>query len=154
MDAAAIESVVSEYVTLRRAGANLKGLCPFHDDKTPSFMVSPSKGICKCFACGEGGNAVQFIMKIEQVGYVEALRILGKKYGIEVEERELSDDEKKSRNERESMFAINEWASNYYHDVMNNDIDGRTIGLAYFRSRGFRDDIINKFRLEIGRAHV
>lgn len=147
MDAAAIESVVSEYVTLRRAGANLKGLCPFHDDKTPSFMVSPSKGICKCFACGEGGNAVQFIMKIEQVGYVEALRILGKKYGIEVEERELSDDEKKSRNERESMFAINEWASNYYHDVMNNDIDGRTIGLAYFRSRGFRDDIINKFRL-------
>lgn len=151
MDAAAIESVVSEYVTLRRAGANLKGLCPFHDDKTPSFMVSPSKGICKCFACGEGGNAVQFIMKIEQVGYVEALRILGKKYGIEVEERELSDDEKKSRNERESMFAVNEWASNYYHDVMNNDIDGRTIGLAYFRSRGFRDDIINKFRL--GFAH-
>lgn len=147
MDAAAIETVVSEYVTLRRAGANLKGLCPFHDDKTPSFMVSPAKGICKCFACGEGGNAVQFVMKIEQVGYVEALRILGKKFGIEVEEREISDEERETRNERESMFALNEWASNYYHNLLNNDIDGRTIGLAYFRNRGFRDDIIKKFRL-------
>lgn len=147
MDAASIESVVSEYVTLRRAGANLKGLCPFHDDKTPSFMVSPSKGICKCFACGEGGNAVQFIMKIQQVGYVEALRILGKKYGIEVEDKELTPEQRQSQNEREAMFAVNEWASTYFHDLLQNDIDGRTIGLAYFRSRGFRDDIIEKFRL-------
>lgn len=147
MDAASIENVVSEYVTLRRAGANLKGLCPFHDDKTPSFMVSPSKGICKCFACGEGGNAVQFIMKIQQVGYVEALRILGKKYGIEVEDKELTPEQRQSQNEREAMFAVNEWASTYFHDLLQNDIDGRTIGLAYFRSRGFRDDIIEKFRL-------
>lgn len=147
LDAASIESVVSEYVTLRRAGANLKGLCPFHDDKTPSFMVSPAKGICKCFACGEGGNSVQFVMKIEQVGYVEALKILGKKYGIEVEERQLTDEERRGQSEREAMFAINEWASNYYNEIMQNDIDGRTIGLTYFRSRGFRDDIIEKFRL-------
>lgn len=147
MDAATIESVVSDYVTLRRAGANLKGLCPFHDDKTPSFMVSPSKGICKCFACGEGGNAVQFIMKIQQVSYVEALRILGKKYGIEVEEKELTPEQRQSQNEREAMFAVNEWASNYFNEILQNDIDGRTIGLAYFRSRGFRDDIIDKFRL-------
>lgn len=147
MDTATIENVVSEYVTLRRAGANLKGLCPFHDDKTPSFMVSPAKGICKCFACGEGGNAVQFIMKIEQVGYVEALKLLGKKYGIEVEDKELTAEQRQSQNEREAMFAVNEWASNYYHDLIQNDIDGRTIGLAYFRNRGFRDDIIQKFRL-------
>lgn len=147
MDTATIESVVSEYVTLRRAGANLKGLCPFHDDKTPSFMVSPSKGICKCFACGEGGNAVQFVMKIEQVGYVEALKILGKKYGIEVEDKEMSPEQRQSQNEREAMFAVNEWASNYYNDLLNNNIDGRTIGLSYFRNRGFRDDIISKFRL-------
>ena len=147
LDTATIESVVSEYVTLRRAGANLKGLCPFHDDKTPSFMVSPAKGICKCFACGVGGNAVQFVMKIEQVGYVEALKILGKKYGIEVEEKELTPEQRQSQNEREAMFAVNEWASNYFNDLLLNDIDGRTIGLNYFRSRGFRDDIIHKFRL-------
>ena len=147
MDTASIEDVVSDYITLRRAGANLKGLCPFHDDKTPSFMVSPAKGICKCFACGEGGNAVQFIMKIEQVGYVEALKILGKKYGIEVEERQLTPEQRQSLNEREAMFAVNEWASNYYHDILKSDADGQAIGLAYFRSRGFRDDIIEKFRL-------
>lgn len=147
MDTASIEDVVSDYITLRRAGANLKGLCPFHDDKTPSFMVSPAKGICKCFACGEGGNAVQFIMKIEQVGYVEALKILGKKYGIEVEERQLTPEQRQSQNEREAMFAVNEWASNYYHDILKSDADGQAIGLAYFRNRGFRDDIIEKFRL-------
>jgi len=147
LDTANIESVVSEYVTLRRAGANLKGLCPFHDDKTPSFMVSPAKGICKCFACGEGGNAVQFVMKIEQVGYVEALKILGKKYGIEVEEKELSPEQRQSQNEREAMFAVNEWASKYYHELIHNSVDGRALGLNYFHSRGFRDDIIAKFRL-------
>lgn len=147
IDSANIVDVVSQYVTLRRAGANFKGLCPFHDDKTPSFHVSPSKGICKCFACGEGGNVVQFIMKKEQMTYVEALRHLGKRYGIEVEERELSDNERRLISERESMFAVNEWASNYYHNVLHNHPDGRAVGLAYFRSRGFRDDIIKKFRL-------
>lgn len=146
-DAASIEDVVGDYVTLHKAGANMKGLCPFHNDKTPSFMVSPAKGICKCFACGEGGNAVQFIMKIEQVTYVEALKILGGKYGIEVEETELTPEQRQSQNEREAMFAVNEWASKYFHDIMKDDIDGRTFGLNYFRSRGFRDDIIEKFRL-------
>ena len=147
IDAANIVDVVSEYVTLRRAGANYKGLCPFHDDKTPSFHVSPAKGICKCFACGEGGNAVHFIMKIEQLSYIEALKFLGKKYGIEVEDKEITPEQRQQLNEREAMFNVNEWASNYYHDTLKNSIDGRTIGLAYFRSRGFRDDIIEKFRL-------
>lgn len=147
IDAANIVDVVSEYVSLRRAGANYKGLCPFHDDKTPSFHVSPAKGICKCFACGEGGNAVHFIMKIEQLSYVEALKWLAKKYGIEVEDKELTPEQRQQLNEREAMFNINEWASQYYHDILKNDIDGRAIGLAYFHNRGFRDDIIEKFRL-------
>ena len=147
IDAANIVDVVSEYVTLRRAGANYKGLCPFHEDKTPSFHVSPAKGICKCFACGEGGNAVHFIMKIEQLSYVEALKFLGKKYGIEVEDKEITPEQRQQLNEREAMFNINEWASLYYHDLLKNNPDGKAIGLAYFRSRGFRDDIIEKFRL-------
>ena len=147
IDAANIVDVVSEYVTLRRAGANYKGLCPFHDDKTPSFHVSPAKGICKCFACGEGGNSVHFIMKMEQLSYIEALKFLGKKYGIEVEDKEITPEQRQQLNEREAMFNVNEWASQYYHDVLKSDIDGQAIGLAYFRSRGFRDDIIEKFRL-------
>lgn len=147
IDAADIVDVVSGYVTLRRAGASYKGLCPFHDDKTPSFYVSPSKGLCKCFSCGKGGNVVHFIMEEEQLSYYDALKFLAKKYGIEVEERQLTDEERQQQNERESMFAVNEWASNYFHDTMMSTEDGRSIGLAYFRSRGFRDDIIEKFRL-------
>ena len=145
--AANIVDVVSEYVTLRRAGSSYRGLCPFHDDTTPSFSVSPARGICKCFACGEGGDVVHFIMKQEQLGYYDALRFLAKKYGIEVEERELTPEERRTQSERESMFAVNEWASNYFHDALLNTEEGQTIGLAYFRSRGFRDDIIEKFRL-------
>lgn len=147
IDAANIVDVVSEYVTLKRAGANYKGLCPFHQDKTPSFHVSPAKGICKCFACGEGGNSVHFIMKMEQLSYIEAIKFLGKKYGIEVEERELTPEQRQSINERESLFAVNEWASKYFQETLLNTTDGRAVGLAYFRSRGFRDDIISKFRL-------
>mgnify|MGYP002854131113 CR=1 FL=1 len=147
IDAANIVDVVSEYVTLRRAGANYKGLCPFHDDKTPSFHVSPAKGICKCFACGEGGNAVHFIMKMEQLTYYEALKFLGKKYGIEVEDKEITPEQRQQLNEREAMFNVNEWASLYYHNLLKNHPDGIAIGMAYFRSRGFRDDIIEKFRL-------
>ncbi len=147
IDAADIVDVVSGYVTLRRAGASYKGLCPFHDDKTPSFYVSPSKGLCKCFSCGKGGNVVHFIMEEEQLSYYEALKFLAKKYGIEVEDRQLTDEERLQQNERESMFAVNEWASNYFHDTMMSTDDGRSIGLAYFRTRGFRDDIIEKFRL-------
>lgn len=147
IDAANIVDVVSDYVTLRRAGASYKGLCPFHDDKTPSFSVSPARGVCKCFSCGKGGNAVHFIMELEQLSYVEALKHLAKKYGIPVEEEEMTDEQRQKMNERESMFAVNEWAAKYFSQTMMNDQDGRAIGLAYFRSRGFRDDIIAKFRL-------
>lgn len=147
VDAANIVDVVSDYVTLRRAGASYKGLCPFHDDKTPSFSVSPARGVCKCFSCGKGGNAVHFIMEMEQMNYVEALRHLAKKYGIPVEEEQLTDEQRQHNNERESMFAVNEWAAQYFHQTMQNHPDGKAIGLAYFRSRGFRDDIMEKFRL-------
>ena len=147
MDATDIVEVVSEFVNLRKAGVNYKGLCPFHDDKTPSFMVSPARQICKCFACGEGGNAVNFLMKHEQITYPEALRWLAKKYNIEIKERELTDDEKREQSERESMFVVNEWACQYFHEILKNDVDGIAIGKQYFRSRGIRDDIIEKFQL-------
>ena len=147
MDAVNIVDVVGEFVNLRKAGGNYKGLCPFHDDKTPSFMVSPARQICKCFACGEGGNAVNFLMKHEQITYPEALRWLAKKYNIEIQERELSDDEKREQSERESMFVVNEWACQYFHEILKNDVDGQAIGKQYFRSRGIRDDIIEKFHL-------
>ena len=147
MDATNIVDVVGEFVTLRKAGVNYKGLCPFHDDKTPSVMVSPSKQICKCFACGEGGTAINFLMKHEQITYPEALRWLAKKYNIEIEERELTDEEKKEQSDRESMLIVNEWAMGYFHDILKNDPDGIAIGKQYFRSRGIRDDIIEKFNL-------
>ncbi len=147
MDAVNIVDVVGEFVNLRKSGVNYKGLCPFHDDKTPSFMVSPARQICKCFSCGEGGNAVNFLMKHEQITYPEALRWLAKKYNIEIQERELSDDEKREQSERESMFIINEWACDYFHNILKNDVDGIAIGKQYFRSRGIRDDIIEKFKL-------
>ena len=147
IDAANIVDVVSDYVTLRRSGSRYKGLCPFHDDTTPSFSVSPARGLCKCFACGKGGNAVHFIMEMEQLSYPEALRFLAKKYGIEIKEREMTDEDRRAQNERESMFAVNEWASNYFRRTMLETEDGKAVGLAYFRSRGFRDDILEKFRL-------
>ena len=147
LDAANIVDVVSEYVSLKRSGSGYKGLCPFHDDSTPSFHVTPSRGIFKCFACGKGGNAVHFIMGMEQLSYPEALRVLAKKYGIDIKEREMTDEDRRAQNERESMFAVNEWASNYFHKTMQETVDGKAIGLAYFRSRGFHDDILKKFRL-------
>ena len=147
MDAVNIVDVVGEFVTLRKAGVNYKGLCPFHDDTTPSFMVSPSKQICHCFACGEGGNAVNFLMKHEQITYPEALRWLAKKYNIEIHEKELTDEERKEQSDRESMFIVNEWAMKYFEDILKNDPDGIAIGKQYFRSRGIRDDIIAKFNL-------
>ena len=147
MDATNIVDVVGDFVTLRKAGVNYKGLCPFHDDKTPSFMVSPSKNICHCFACGEGGNAVNFLMKHEQITYPEALRWLAKKYNIEIQEKELTDEEKQQQSDRESMLIVNEWALGYFQDVLKNDPDGIAIGKQYFRSRGIRDDIIEKFCL-------
>ena len=147
MDAAQIVDVVSEFVTLRRRGVNYIGLCPFHNEKTPSFSVSPSKGVCKCFSCGKGGNVVHFIMEHEQLNYYEALKWLAKKYGIEVKERELSDEEKQAQSIRESLFLVNDFANNYFQDILHNHRDGQAIGMSYFRQRGFRDDIIKKFQL-------
>ena len=146
-DAANIVDVVSEFVTLRKSGSNYKGLCPFHNEKTPSFIVSPARGTCHCFGCGRGGNPIGFIMEHEQVTYPEALRWLAKKYHIEIRERELSDEERKEQSLRESMFIVNEWAATYFEDILHNHVDGVAIGMQYFRSRGFRDDIIRKFRL-------
>lgn len=146
-EAANIVDVVSEFVTLRKSGANFKGLCPFHDEKTPSFMVSPARGMCHCFGCGKGGNPINFIMEHEQMTYPEALRWLANKYHIEIKERELTEDEKREQGERESMFIVNDWAAKYFGDTLHNHADGVAIGMQYFRSRGFRDDIITKFRL-------
>ena len=147
IDAARIYDVVSEFVTLKKSGVNYKGLCPFHDDRNPSFMVSPSKNICHCFVCGKGGTPAGFLMEHEQIIYPEALRWLAKKYNIEIVEKELTDEEREAQNERESMFIVNEWAKDWFHDVLKNDPDGIAIGKQYFRSRGIRDDIIEKFQL-------
>ena len=146
-DAANIVEVVSEFVTLRRSGANYKGLCPFHNENTPSFYVSPARGICHCFGCGKGGNPISFIMEHEQMTYPEALRWLAQKYHIEIHEREQTDEEKREQSERESMFIVNEWAAAYFNNLLHDDPDGIALGMQYFRSRGFRDDIIKKFRL-------
>jgi len=147
IDAARIVDVVGEFVTLRKSGVNYKGLCPFHDDRNPSFMVSPAKNICHCFVCGKGGTPVSFLMEHEQISYPEALRWLAKKYNIEIVEKEQTDEERQAQNERESMFIVNEWAKNWFHDILKNDPDGVAIGKQYFRSRGIRDDIIEKFQL-------
>ncbi len=146
-DASNIVDVVGEFVTLRKAGMNYKGLCPFHNEKTPSFIVSPARGTCHCFGCGKGGNSISFVMEHEQMTYPEALRWLANKYHIEIKERELSDEEKREQSERESMFIINEYALKYFEDILHNHEEGKAIGLQYFRSRGFRDDIISKFQL-------
>ncbi|MBO4483056.1 MAG: DNA primase [Prevotella sp.] len=146
-EAADIVDVVSEFVSLKRSGSNYKGLCPFHNDRTPSFYVSPTRGTCHCFTCGEGGDSVGFLMKHEQLTYPEALRWLANRYGIEIEEKQLTDEQRKKQTEREAMFIANNWAAEYYTDILHNDVDGRAVGMQYFRQRGFRDDIINKFRL-------
>ncbi len=147
MDATNIVDVVSDFISLRKAGTSYKGLCPFHDDSTPSFSVSPVRGVYKCFSCGKAGNAVKFVMDYEQMSYWDALKWLAKKYNIEVQERELTTEEKLQASERESMFIVNEWASQYFQNILQNTTDGKAIGLQYFRSRGFRDDIIRKFQL-------
>lgn len=147
MDSTKIEEVVSEFVTLKKRGINYIGLCPFHNDSHPSFSVSPTRGICHCFTCGKGGNAVNFLMELEQMTYPDALRWLAKKYNIEIQEREMTSEEKQRESERESMYIVNDWAAKYFQDILQNDVDGRAIGMQYFRSRGFRDDIIRKFQL-------
>ena len=147
MAAADIVDVVSEFVSLRKAGVNYKGLCPFHGEKTPSFVVSPAKGYCHCFSCGKGGNAVGFIMEHEQMTYPEALRWLARKYNIEIEERGMTDGERREAGERESMFIVNEWALGYFQENLINTGNGLSVGMQYLRSRGFRDDTISKFQL-------
>ena len=147
MDSTKIEEVFSEFVTLKKRGINYIGLCPFHNDSHPSFSVSPTRGICHCFTCGKGGNAINFLMELEQMTYPDALRWLAKKYNIEIQEREMTSEEKQRESERESMYIVNDWAAKYFQDILQNDVDGRAIGMQYFRSRGFRDDIIRKFQL-------
>ena len=147
LDAADIVDVVSDFVSLKRRGANWIGLCPFHNDRRPSFYVSRAKGICKCFACGEGGSAVNFIMKHEQLSYPEALRYLARKYHIEIQEKELTDEEKQAQSEREAMLMLNEWACDYFEKQLHETQAGQEIGLSYFRERGFNDATIKEFRL-------
>ncbi|HDP75083.1 MAG TPA: DNA primase [Bacteroidales bacterium] len=145
--AADIVEVVKEYVTLRKRGVNYLGLCPFHNEKTPSFTVSQSKGIFKCFGCGKGGNVVNFIMEHERLNYVEALKFLANKYHIEIEEKEVTPEEIEKRNEHESLMVINSYAQRYFSDMLHKHSDGKTIAMAYFRERGFKDHIIEKFQL-------
>ncbi len=147
MDAVNIVEVISEFVSLKKAGANYKGLCPFHNEKTPSFVVSPAKGLCHCFSCGKGGTVVSFLMEHEQMTYVEALRWLAKKYNIEIQEKELSEEEKRARSERESMFLVNDWAMKYFQENLKTSEEGQSLAMSYLRSRGFRDDIISKFSI-------
>ncbi|MDY6301694.1 MAG: DNA primase, partial [Bacteroidales bacterium] len=147
LDTADIVDVVSDFVALKRRGANWVGLCPFHNDRRPSFWVSQSKGLCKCFACGEGGSAVHFIMKHEQLSYPEALRYLARKYHIDIQEKELTDEEKQAQSEREAMLMLNEWACSYFEQQLHDTQAGRDIGLSYFRGRGFNDATIKEFRL-------
>ena len=150
LEAAQIVDVVSEFVTLRKRGVNYVGLCPFHADKNPSFYVSPAKNLCKCFACGEGGSPVYFIMKHEQLSYPDALRYLARKYHIEIRERELTDEERRAQGDRESMFILNNWAQKYFTSCLTEHEEGRTIGLSYFAQRGFREETIRKFQLGYG----
>lgn len=147
IEAARIEDVVGEFVTLKKKGVNWVGLCPFHSDKTPSFYVSPAKNICKCFACGEGGSSVHFIMKHEQLSYYEALRYLAKKYNIDIQEKELTEEQKNAYNERESLFILNDFARNYFVSTLNNHQEGKVVGLSYFKERGFKEEVIKKFQL-------
>ena len=146
-DRADIVDVVSEFVSLKKVGVNYRGLCPFHNDHIPSFYVSPTRRTCHCFVCGEGGDSVGFIMKHEQLTYPDALRWLANRYHIQIEERELTEQQKKEQSDREAMFIVNEWAAKYFKNILHNDIDGRAIGMQYFRQRGVRDDIIEKFQL-------
>lgn len=147
LDTADIVEVVSDFVKLRRSGSGYMGLCPFHNERTPSFSVSKAKGICKCFSCGKGGSPVGFIMELEKLSYVEALRWLARKYNIEIKERELSAEELAAASERESMLALNEFALNFFEHTLTESEEGRNIGLAYFRERGISDASIKKFRL-------
>ena len=146
--AANIVDIIGDYVTLKKKGVNYQACCPFHNEKTPSFVVSPSKGVYKCFGCGKGGNAVTFVMEHESISYPEALKIVAKRYGIEVEEREQTEEDVRRNNNRESMFALNGWAAEYFSKYLLNNAEGKSVGLSYFsQKRGFTDATIHKFGL-------
>lgn len=146
--AANIVEIISDYVTLRKKGVNYQACCPFHQEKTPSFVVSPAKGFFKCFGCGKGGNAITFIMEQEGVSYPEALKMVAKRYGIQVEERELSEEDTARQNNRESMFALNSWAAEYFSRYLTGSVEGRSVGMSYLaQKRGFTDATIRKFGL-------
>src|SRR5690606_21698851 len=147
LDTARIEEVVGDFVDLKRRGTSLIGVCPFHNEKTPSFHVSVSKGIYKCFGCGAGGDSVRFVMELEKYSYPEALRYLAQKYNIEVEEVELSPEQAAASDKRESLLIITNWAAKFFRESLWDTEDGQAIGLSYFRERGYRDDIIKKFEL-------
>ena len=146
-EAAKVEDVVGSYVSLKKKGANLWGLCPFHHEKTSSFSVSPSKGIFKCFGCGKAGNAVRFVMEMEQCSYIEAIRQLAQRYHIQIEEREMTQEEKQRQDDRESMFVVNEFANKWFQSQLHDTSEGSAVGMAYLRQRGIREDIIRKFQL-------
>ena len=147
MDVVRIEDIVSEFVSLKRRGANLLGCCPFHNEKTPSFTVSPAKGIFKCFGCGEAGNSVHFLMKHEHFSYPEALKYIAKKYNIDIEEEPLSPQELEKQTEREALFNVSDFAQKYFADTLFNNDMGKAIGLSYFYERGLTDNIIQRFGL-------
>ena len=146
--AANIVEIIGEYVTLKRKGVNYMACCPFHNEKTPSFVVSPSKGLYKCFGCGKGGNAVTFLMEHESITYPEALKMVAKRYNIPVEEREETEEDIRRNNDRESMFAVNSWATEYFMNYLHRDEEGMAVGLSYFRQqRKLTDATIRKFAL-------
>ncbi|MDE5669015.1 MAG: DNA primase, partial [Duncaniella sp.] len=147
LDATEIVEVVSDFVSLKRKGANYWGLCPFHNDRSPSFSVSKARGLCKCFSCGEGGSAVNFLMKLEHLSYMEALRYLARKYNIEVEEREMTPEEERRETARDNMLAVNEFALRHFKANLTDTDEGRDVGLSYFRHRGISDQMIERFHL-------
>lgn len=147
IDAARVEDVIGDFITLKKRGSNLLGLCPFHGEKSPSFTVSPAKGIYKCFGCSKSGTAVNFIMDHESLSYPEALKYLANKYGIEVVEKEVTNEEKAQQNEKESLYIVMQYAQKYFTDLLLNDDLGRSIGLGYFTERGFSQATIDKFQL-------
>ena len=146
-EAAKIEEVISDFVTLKKRGANLLGLCPFHNEKTPSFTVSPSKGIYKCFGCGEGGNSVSFLMDKEHYSYPEALRYLARKYNIEIVEQAMTEEQAERASEKDSLYIVSKYAKDFFTNELWESAEGKTIGLNYFKERGYSEEIINKFEL-------
>jgi DNA primase len=147
IDTARIDDVVGEFVNLKRRGSNMIGLCPFHNEKTPSFVVSPGKNIFKCFGCGRAGDSAKFLMEHEHYTYPEALRYLGKKYGIHIQERELTQEEREARQLADSLFIVNTFAREFFQEQLFQTDRGKSVGLSYFKNRGFREDLIKKFEL-------